>query len=294
MIGFVGLGNMGHGMAASLLKKGHDLVAYDVRQERVDLLVSGGARPARSAAEVARAAEVVMMSLPSPSASWEVLAGEKGILAGGHEGLIVVELSTISPDQAREMAVRAAERGLTLLDAGVSGGVARAEQGRLTIMVGGSREAFDRVLPVLQAIGENIYYVGPSGAGMVVKLVNNAIAHVNVVAAVEGLALGVKAGIPAGVLAQVIGNGTGRSYQFESRVAGRLLKRNLEAGMKLHLTHKDSVLACDLANQLGVPLFVTAAAHSVYQYAMNLGLSEMDYVAIAKIWEEALGVEIAE
>lgn len=294
MIGFVGLGNMGLPMASNLLKKGFGVIAYDLNADSLAKLAAAGGRPACSAAEVAQASHVVLMSLPSPAASWEVLSGEKGLLAGAEKGSIIVELSTILPDQARKMAARAEGQGVSLLDAGVSGGVASAASGKLTIMVGGPSDAFETALPMLKAIGENIYHVGPIGAGMVVKLVNNAIAHVNVVAALEGMALGVKAGVPAPVLAEIISKGTGRSYQFQSRVVERLLKRNFGPGMKLHLTHKDSLLACDLANQLGVPLFVTSAAHSVYQYAMNLGLSDSDYVAVVKIWEDALDIKISE
>jgi 2-hydroxymethylglutarate dehydrogenase len=294
MVGFVGLGNMGQPMALNLVKKDFKIIAFDLRRECVELLATAGAHAAGSVAEVARQSDIILMSLPSPAASWAVFSGDGGLLANAHPGTIFVELSTISPSQARSMAEQASAAGMSLLDAGISGGVPSAVQGKLTIMVGGSQEIFQKAQPYLKAIGENIYYVGSSGTGMVVKLVNNAIAHVNVVAAIEGMALGVKAGVSAETLAEIIRKGTGRSYQFESRIAERLLKRNLQPGMKLELTYKDSRLACEMANELGVPLFVTAAAHSVFQYGMSLGLQESDYVAIAQIWEDALDIKIEE
>lgn len=292
MLGFVGLGNMGSPMARNLVKKGHAVVAFDLRKESVEALESAGAHAANSVAEVARQCDVVMMSLPSPAASWAVFSGEGGLLSNAKPGTIIVELSTISPSQAKAMADQASAAGLLLLDAGISGGVPSAIHGKLTIMVGGSELAYQKALPQLQAFGEEIYYVGPSGTGMVVKLVNNAIAHVNVVAAIEGMALGVKAGVSASALAEIICKGTGRSYQFESRVSARLLKRNFEPGMKLELTYKDSRLACDMANELGVPLFVTTAAHAVFQYGMSMGLDQSDYAAIARIWEDVLHIKI--
>ena len=294
MLGFVGLGNMGQPMALNLVKKGSEVVAFDLRRECIEPLVTAGAHAAASVAEVARQSDIILMSLPSPNSSWAVFWGKVGLVANAHPGTIIIELSTISPSQARSMAGQANAAGMSLLDAVSRAASTSAIRGKLTIMVGGSPEVFQKAQPFLEAIGENIYYVGPSGTGMVVKLVNNAIAHVNVVAAIEGMALGVKAGVSAETLAEIIRKGTGRSYQFESRVAERLLKRNLQAGMKLELTYKDSRLACEMANELGVPLFVTTAAHSVFQYGMSLGLQESDYVAIAQIWEDALDIKIEE
>ncbi len=294
MLGFIGLGNMGSPMARNLVKRGYPVLAFDLRKECIDELASIGAQAANSVAEVARQCDVIMMSLPSPAASWAVFSGDGGLLANARRGTIIVELSTISPSQAKTMAEQASAAGLVLLDAGISGGVPNAIQGKLTIMVGGSDEAYRTVESYLKAIGENIYYVGASGTGMVVKLVNNAIAHVNVVAAIEGMALGVKAGVSASTLAEIIRNGTGRSYQFESRVVERLLKRNFQPGMKLELTYKDSRLACEMANEFGVPLFVTTAAHAVFQYGMSLGLQQSDYASIAQIWEDSLNIKLAE
>ncbi|HHY38594.1 MAG TPA: NAD(P)-dependent oxidoreductase [Clostridia bacterium] len=291
-VGFIGLGNMGLPMARNLLKKGFPLTVYDISSDRSAVLAREGARVAQSPTDLAGRCDIICCSLPEPKVSREVIAGESGIAAGLRPGSIVVELSTVPPSLIREMCQVVERRGGWLLDAGVAGGVPNAEKGTLTIMVGGDRLAYERASAALQAIGSNIFYMGPSGHGMIAKIVNNAIAHVNVVAAVEGMALGVKAGLSPDLLAEVLSKGSANSYQFENRVKGRLLKRNFKPGMKLHLAYKDSRLACELGNELGVPLFVTGVAHSVYQEGMSAGWADEDYVTIAKIWEKLLGISI--
>jgi 2-hydroxymethylglutarate dehydrogenase len=288
-IGFIGLGNMGGPMAKNIARAGYPLTVFDLKKELAAVLVKEGARPATSLQEVGQTSEVILTSLPSPEASEAVWLGKGGVMETARPGSIFVELSTVHPDFVKEMHARASDRGSHVVDAGISGGVKGAEDGTLTIMVGGKKEVFEKVLPVLQVIGEKIYHVGDIGAGMIVKLVNNAIGHINVVAFIECVSVGLKAGIDIQTLYDVISQGTGSSKQFETRFKDRIMKRNYEPGMKLDLVYKDSKLMGDLAGQLGMPAFLTSVAHQVFEMGRCNGMGEKDYAMLMKLWDEFRG-----
>lgn len=293
-IGFVGLGHMGKPMAINLIKSGYQMVVYDVRVEPVKELAALGASSSESVQEIGATCDIVMTSLPHPKISEEVWVGPQGILSEAKPNSIFVELSTVPPALVQRIAQLAVSKSIAVLDAAVAGGVTRAAKGTLTIMVGGEKEAFQKIESIFRIIGKNVFHVGKVGSGMVVKLVNNAMAHVNVIAIIEGMAMGVKAGVTPQMLYEVISKSSGDSYQFRDRLGGRILKGNFEPGMRLALVHKDSVLACELGRELGVPLFVTSAAHSVYEWAKLQGLDEKDYGAIMTLWENLLKIRVRE
>lgn len=293
-IGFVGLGHMGKPMAINLIKSGYQMVVYDVRVEPVKELAALGASSSESVQEIGATCDIVMTSLPHPKISEDVWVGPQGILSEAKPNSIFVELSTVPPALVQRIAQLAASKSIAVLDAAVAGGVTRVAKGTLTIMVGGEKEAFRKTESIFRIIGENVFHVGKVGSGMVVKLVNNAMAHVNVIAIIEGMAMGVKAGVAPQMLYEVISKSSGDSYQFRDRFGGRILKGNFEPGMRLALAHKDSVLACELGRELGVPLFVTSAAHSVYEWAKLQDLNEKDYGAIMTLWENLLKIRVRE
>lgn len=293
-IGFVGLGHMGKAMAINLIKSGYQMVVYDVRVEPVKELAALGASSSESVQEIGATCDIVMTSLPHPKISEDVWVGPQGILSEAKPNSIFVELSTVPPALVQRIAQLAASKSIAVLDAAVTGGVIRAAKGTLTIMVGGEKEAFQKIDSIFRTIGKNVFHVGKVGSGMVVKLVNNAIAHVNVIAIIEGMAMGVKAGVAPQMLYEVISKSSGDSYQFRDRLGGRILKGNFEPGMRLALAYKDSVLACELGRELGVPLFVTSAAHSVYEWAKLQDLNEKDYGAIMTLWENLLKIRVRE
>lgn len=293
-IGFIGLGHMGKPMAINLIKSGYQIVVYDVKVDPVKELVTLGASRSESVQEIGAMCDIVMTSLPHPKISEEVWLGSQGILGEAKPQSIFVELSTISPALVQRIAELAASKSIEVLDAAVAGGVNRAVKGTLTLMVGGEKEAFQKTESVFKTIGENIFHVGKVGSGMVVKLVNNTMAHVNMIAIIEGMAMGVKAGVAPQMLYEVISKSSGNSYQFQDRLGGRILKGNFEPGMRLALAHKDSVLACELGQELGVPLFVTSAAHAVYEWAKLQDLNEKDYGAIMTLWEKLLKIRVRE
>lgn len=285
-VGFIGLGNMGGPMAKNIAKSGYSLTVFDLRGELISAIEREGATSSGSPKEVGEKSDIILTSLPSPEASESVWLGENGVIEGAKSGSIFVELSTVQPELVKKVDIRASEKNVMAIDAGVSGGVKKAEDGTLTIMAGGKKEAFDRVYPILQVIGKRIYHVGDIGSGMIVKLINNAIAHINVVAFIECIAVGLKAGIDVDTLYEVISEGTGSSTQFETRFKDRIMKGNYQAGMKLDLVYKDSMLMQELACQLGVPVFLTSVSHQVFEMGRAKGFGEMDYGILMKIWEE--------
>ncbi|MFX0195148.1 MAG: NAD(P)-dependent oxidoreductase [Candidatus Hodarchaeota archaeon] len=285
-IGFIGLGNMGGPMAKNIAKSGYSLTVFDLRRELISAIEKEGAISSDSPKEVGEKSNIILTSLPSPEASESVWLGENGVLEGAESRSIFVELSTVPPELVKKVSVRASEKNVMVVDAGVSGGVRKAEDGTLTIMAGGRKEAFDKVYPILQVIGEKIYHVGDIGSGMIVKLINNAIAHVNVVAFIECVSVGLKAGININTLYEVISQGTGTSRQFETRFKDRIMKNAYRPGMKLDLVYKDSMLMQELAGQLGVPIFLTSVSHQVFEMGRAKGFGEMDYGILMKIWEE--------
>ena len=290
-VGFIGLGGIGKPMAINVARAGFDLIVNDLRDQPVAELRGHGARVAASAREVAAAADIVLASLPSNAASEAVALGADGVLAGAEAGDIYVELSTISPEVVHTIAARAAERGVAVLDAPVSGGVEQRREGTLSVMVGGDAAALNRAMPVLQAFGRKIFHVGGSGAGATVKLVNNLLAGINMVATMEALTLGVKAGLSVETLQDVIGASSGGSPMFRSLVE-RIATRSPEpppgqvADMGLHTIGKDVKLAVELAQRLDVPLLVGSAAVQPFAAGLARGWGGKELWAIMKIFEE--------
>ncbi|MEC9279402.1 MAG: NAD(P)-dependent oxidoreductase [Chloroflexota bacterium] len=196
-VGFIGLGNMGGGMSVNIQKAGYPMVVYDLREEAAKPLLEGGARLANSPAEVASLCDVTLTSLPGPREVESVSTGPEGVLEGMKPGGIFIDLSTSRPTLIREIEPRFRQKGCHVLDAPVSGGKSGAASGNLAVMVGGEREIFDRVKPILDAFGDKVFYAGEIGAGSVAKLVHNMIGHGVRQAIAEGMTLGVKAGVEA-------------------------------------------------------------------------------------------------
>lgn len=291
-IGFIGIGNMGTPMSTNLLKAGHELMVYDIREEAMEEPVRLGAKAARSPKEVARNSDVVITSLPTQKALEEVVLQRDGVLEGAKRGCVLIDTSTVSPSTVKRIAAIAKERGVEVLDAPVSGGVAGARVATLTMMVGGDKGVFEKYLEIFQVIGKNIYHVGGVGSGNIVKLVNNLMSLVSVAALSEGMVLGMKAGVDPETLHQVISVSTGRSYALEVKLPSLISKGRFEAGFAIELACKDLGLAIDLGREMGVPMFVTNVAQQVYELARARGMGRLDHTAIIKLLEEVAHVEV--
>jgi 3-hydroxyisobutyrate dehydrogenase len=293
-IGFIGLGNMGAGMAGNLAKAGYPLVVHDVRAEAARRFTERGARTAASPAEVAGLAEVVLTSLPGPVEVEAVAVAPRGLLDGMRAGSVWIDTSTSRPTLIRQLEARFRAKGLHVIDAPVSGGKSGAETRNLAVMVGGERAVYDRVRPVLEAIGDKVFYAGAIGAGSVAKLVHNMVGHSVRQAIAEALTLGVKAGVEAEAVWECIRRGAlGRmSYLHESLPKTVFLGSYDPPTFSLALARKDIGLATELGREFAVPMPMTNLAEQLAIEAMNRGWGELDNNVVFRLQEEAAGVEV--
>ena len=288
-LGFIGTGKIGNPMARNLIGAGHELVVNDLRPAACANLLELGATWAESPAAVAEQTGVIFTSLPGPLEVEAVLTGPTGILAGAQPGSVYFDLSTNAPSVARRLAALAAERGVTYLDAPVSGGVSGAEKATLAVMVGGDRATFDSHRPLLEAIGANVFYLGDVGAGCTAKLANNLIALGVSHLLNESLVMGVKAGIDAQTLYEVMN--VASASRFVQGVP-RLLERHFdEPTFTLALAAKDVGLAVALGREHGVPMPASAAIEQALLAAVASGHGERASSA-SMLWLESLtGIE---
>jgi 3-hydroxyisobutyrate dehydrogenase len=292
-IGFIGLGTMGASMASNLQRAGHALVVNDVRAEAAEPHLAAGATFAATPRAVAEASAVVFTSLPGPPEVEAVAVGPAGLLEGFKPGAAYFDLSTSSPTLARRLHARFAERGVALLDAPVSGGPAGAKSGQLAIWVGGDQHVFDAHRALLEAIGDQVVYVGPIGAGCVTKLVHNCAGYTIQAALAEVFSLGVKAGVDPLALWQAVRQGAvGRRRTFD-RLADQFLAGSFEPpSFALRLAHKDMTLATELVRELQVPMRAANLALDELTEALNRGWGARDSRVAMLLQEERAGVEI--
>ena len=285
-IGFVGVGTMGLPMATNLATKGFAVTAFDVNPEAVRAAAAAGMTAAASSAEAVAGADIVVTMLPSSPHVESAYTGDGGVLAAARKGTLCVDMSTIDPGVSRRMAAAAAERGVRFVDAPVSGGVPRAVDGTLAIMVGGSEADFRSALPVLQAMGANIFHVGKVGSGEVVKLCNNLVAGVAAVAVSEAFRLAEAFGVDARVVTDVIAKSSGNTWVMEAMhpvpgVVPRAASSNgYKPGFMTDLMCKDVGLAVDSARARRIPMFVAPAAQQVYRLASSHGLGRQDFTSV--------------
>lgn len=292
-VGVIGLGAMGLPMSRRLLQNGYELsVVTHHNTAPAEELTRLGARVLRQPSELAQACEVVITSVPDVPQVQEVLFGAEGLSTAAKGGLLYIDMSTITPTAAQEHYAKLKERGIAALDAPVSGGPARAADGTLTIMVGGDTETFERGLTVLQALGKNITHVGPPGSGQAVKLVNQLLISIIMVANAEALTLGVKAGVPLTSMLEVIGTSSGSNYLMQNWMTRTLFSDDLKSGFALDLLMKDLRAALSWAGELGLPTFGGAISQQLYKLARTDETARLDYSVVASIYEEAAGVKL--
>jgi 3-hydroxyisobutyrate dehydrogenase len=291
-VGMIGLGAMGLPMARNVIKAGFPVTVWARRPESAETIRSEGAQWAESPAALAGSSDVVLLAVTNSPDVQELVAGEQGILEGAREGTVIVDMSTIAPSVSRSLAQLSKEHSVDFLDAPVSGGTQGAQAGTLAIMVGGEEEPFRRVRPVLEAMGKNVFHVGPSGAGEVIKLVNNILVGVIAAATAEAFVLGAKAGADVASMAQVVGVSAGASWQLANQFPLRAFSGTFHPGFMTDLLQKDLDLALDLGAQTRAPLFLTALAKQLYGEAQAAGYGRDDYTSILRVLEAVAGVEV--
>ena len=262
-IGFIGLGIMGRPMARNLLVAGYPVTVWNRSRPGMETLTKAGAEEGASPAAVARNCDIVITIVGDSPDVEQIALGEDGIIAGAHPGLIHIDMSTISPAVTRAIAAHLAEAGIDMLDAPVSGGEQGAIDGTLSVMVGGKGEIFERCRPVLDVLGGNLVYCGPSGAGQVVKLCNQVVVGLNNLALAEALVLAAKAGVPPGTMLEAVSAGAGASWVLRN-LGPRILARDFQPGIKVAHQQKDLRLALELARESTAPLAGTALVHQLF------------------------------
>ena len=293
-VGFIGLGNMGGGMSANIQRAGYLMVVYDLREEAAKPLLEGGARLANSPAEVASLCDITLTSLPGPKEVESVSTGPEGVLEGMKPGGIYIDLFTSRPTLIREIEPKFRQKGCHVLDAPVSGGKSGAASGNLAVMVGGEREIFDRVKPILDSFGDKVFYAGSIGAGSVAKLVHNMIGHGVRQAIAEGLTLGVKAGVEAEALWECIRRGSlGRMSGLHEGIARTVFTGEFDPpSFALELSRKDIGLATDLGREFNVPMPVANLVEQIAIQGMNRGWGGRDSSVTFLLQEEQAGGEV--
>lgn len=293
-VGFIGLGNMGGAIAERIRLAGFPLVVYDKRPEAAGPLVAQGVTLAASPAEVARASDVVLTSLPAPPDVEAVALGDDGVLAGIRPGGVFIDLTTSSPALIRQIEQRFSEKGAHVLDAPLSGGRNELLQGKQEVTVGGDHAVFLRVQPILRAFGDQILYAGGIGAGAVCKLVHNMLMRDVTQAIAEGMTLGVKAGVDAEVLWEGIRRGLfGKQMILHSALPQTAFRGSYDSPTyTLALAQKDMSLAIELAREVRVPLPISSIVEQVNLQAMGRGWGNRDSSVSFVLQEEAAQVEV--
>ena len=289
-VGFVGLGLMGAPMSRHLLKAGHSVRAWNRTASKVDAFVADGGAAASSPQDAAAGAEVVITMVTDSPDVQAVILGEGGVIHGAAAGTVVIDMSTISPEVTRTVGAALAERGVPMLDAPVSGGVLGAQNAALSIMLGGNREVFESVRPVLEAMGTRITYCGELGMGQVTKLVNQVIVAGTMAAVSEGLLFGAAAGADLQAVFSAVTGGAANSWQLEN-LGARLLKDDFAPGFMVRLQQKDLRLIMEAAQQMNLPLFTTPLVHHMYRAVEGQGHGDEGTQAYIKALEALAGVQ---
>lgn len=283
-VGFVGLGIMGAPMAANLIGAGFALNVYNRTPGKCEALEKLGARAYPTPAGLASASEVVVTIVSDTPDVEAVLFGENGLAEGLEPGSVVIDMSTISPTRTVEFAARLADRRVDMLDAPVSGGDKGAIAGTLSIMVGGKQEAFNRCLPLFEAMGRNIVYAGPSGSGQKTKLVNQVVGSLNLLAMIEGIRMAEQAGLDPQRTLDAVGAGAAGSWMW-THLGPRVARRDFAPGFMIRLHQKDLRLAAEFARDLGIDMPGTALSHELFTEALRKGLGEQGNQGLYKLWE---------
>jgi len=283
-LGLIGLGLMGKPMARNLLKAGYALVAHNRSRAAMDELAAEGARIARSPREVAAQCDRIILMLPDSAAVEQVVAGAHGLFEGARRGALVIDMGTTHPRVARKLAADADARGIDFLDAPVSGGVAGAQNATLSIMVGGKAAAFERALPVFNALGKKITRIGDAGAGQIAKAANQIVVGLTIQAVAEALAFAQKAGVdPAPVRAALLG-GFAASRVLEVH-GERMIHNNFAAGARVKTHHKDLQIALEVAQDVRARLPVTAQVDAFFAQLIAQGHADDDHSALYRLLE---------
>ena len=291
-IGFMGLGIMGKPMAKNLLKAGFEVVAYTHKQATIDELVSCGAEAGTSGADLAGRCDAIVTMLPNSPNVRDAVFGKNGIIEGAHEGLVLIDMSSIDPTESKKIAAELEKKGIDMIDAPVSGGEPMAVAGTLSVMVGGKEETVEAMRPVLSAMASSVVYVGPIGSGNVAKLANQMIVGINIAACSEAFTFAKKMGTDPELVYQAIRGGLAGSNVMDAKVP-MMIDGNYTPGFRINLHTKDLTNALNAAHAINSPAPFTASVMEIFQYLNAMGCGADDHDAIVKYYEAISGTSVA-
>src|SRR5579859_3135344 len=289
-LGFVGLGVMGGNMVARLLEKGHKVTGYNRTRSKAQWLIDKGMKWADSPRAVAAASEFTFSMVTNAAAIHSITDGPDGIIAGMSAGKILIDMSTVSPAVSRALAAEIRKKGADMIDSPVSGSVITLQEGKLSVMVGGRRETFDRAKPILDDVGPKVTYVGDNGLALAMKIATNLSLAVQMLAFCEGVLLAEKSGISRETAVDVLTHSAIASPMVQYR-GPFVLKQPAEAWFNVNMMQKDMLLALELGRQLDVPLPTTAVTNEFLTAARGMGLVEKDFAVVFDVLAQMSGVK---
>lgn len=290
-IGFIGLGIMGKPMAKNLLKAGHHLVVYDIRDDLVKELVYSGAKAGSSSMDAAFQSEVIITMLPNSPEVKDAVLGVKGVIHGVKPGAVLIDMSSIAPSVSKEISEALQQKGVAMLDAPVSGGEPKAIDGTLAIMVGGPEETFDHVKDVLATMGASVTRVGEIGSGNITKLANQIIVALNIAAMGEAMVLATKAGVEPEKVFHAIRGGLAGSTVMNAKMP-MILDGNFKPGFRIELHIKDLMNALETAKELGAPAVLSNKVLEIMLDLKAEGKAKDDHGGIIQYYEKSAGVKV--
>lgn len=290
-IGFIGLGIMGRPMALNLLSKGYQVTVNDINKNAVQSLVQAGATDAVSLQSLGESCEIIITMLPTDKSVKQVILGENGVLSEAKPGSIIIDMSSVTPTTSKKIAAIAAEKGVEMLDAPVSGGEPKAVNGTLAIMVGGKEGTFEQVKDILNALGTEVTLVGGNGSGATAKLANQVIVNLNIAAMSEALVLASKAGIDVEKMYEAIKGGLAGSAVLDAKVP-LILDRNFVAGGRIDINMKDITNVVDTAHEIGVPMPLSSQLLEIFHALKVDGKATEDHGGIVQYFEKLANIEV--
>ena len=290
-VGFIGLGRMGLPMASNLCRNGFHLTVYDINSVAIKSMEQLDAKPAASVADVAAASDIIVTMLPDSAAVDEVVMGPNGVLAHARDGAVIMDMSTVAPTLTDRLANAARQRGFSFVDAPVGRLASHAERGESLFMVGASDEDFQRVRPLLDAMGTTIHHCGEVGTGIRTKIVNNYLAIVSCQLNAEALALSQQFGLSLRKTLDVLYGTTAVNGQLQLAWPAKVLKGDIEPGFTIDLAHKDLTLIVEAANAAKVPMPLGAIAREAYSVARSRGYGGKDFSAMVDSLCDLAGIE---
>ena len=291
-LGFLGLGIMGYPMARNLLRAGHDVALWSHTEDKArQLAEEENGLFCRSPKEVAAHADCTFLCVGDTSMSRKVILGSGGIVEGARSGSVVVDASTISPSESREIGSALHAKGVEFLDAPCTGSIPGAEGGTLTFMVGGDKTTFERVRPYFEPMGKRLYYCGGPGLGLQAKLTQNLILSNLMIAFCEGMVLATKGGVDPNLMLDILDNSAAKSGMISFK-APFILRRDFRTNFSTKWMHKDLGLVLDSGETLNVPLPLSSLSHQLYQTAITAGHGEEDFCSVINVLEDLVGVTV--